>query len=90
MGRGSFYGSLYWHHIALTKVLSIVAIFMFVLNGLGVVIDERRSWFKMDAIHNYLDVQTEQFKLPGEFLLHFGALVNCWVASPNPECYNNE
>merc|ERR1712151_911095 len=33
----------------------------------------------MDAIHNYLDRETKEFKLPGEWLLHVGAMINCWV-----------
>jgi len=67
-----------WQHVAVTKMLSILFIFGFVLNAIFVILDERAVWKRIDTLFSYLNEKTE-INLSGEFFLYLGAITNCWV-----------
>jgi len=67
-----------WKVLGTTKLLAVVAIAIFCLNGVFVIMDERRSWEKMDRMFNYLNQRTSTW-LRGEGFLFLDAFTNCWV-----------
>lgn len=68
-----------WHHIALTKCLSLLAIFCFILNAIFVMLDEKQTWERIDHIFSYFQNKNKDHFLRGEEALYIGAFTNCWV-----------
>lgn len=68
-----------WKAWALPKLLSTIFIFLFTLNGLFVLIDEKESFKKMDKMLRYLDHHTPVFNWSGEWLLYVDSLMNNWL-----------
>lgn len=67
-----------WGHVATTKLLGILVMFMFLLNSLFVVMGERDSWEKIYNTFRYLDVLNPKFRVP-RIYLYIDAIVNTWV-----------
>lgn len=67
-----------WKEIGFTKFLSCIFIFVFCLNGLFYILEERNSWRKMDNMFAYIEEHTPQFTFRGECYLWLGAVINCW------------
>jgi len=68
-----------WSHVATTKLLGILVMFMFLLNSLFVLMDERHSWKKIYNTFRYLDILNDRFKVGGLPYLYMDALMNTWV-----------
>lgn len=69
-----------WNHIKCTKALGMLMMTAFILNGIFVVTDERKSWKKIYATFKYLDHATH-FSFSGLWYLYVDACMNCWVIS---------
>jgi hypothetical protein len=67
-----------WEQLWLTKIMGIVFVVAFVMNGIFVVQDEKQSWKKMSEMFRYLEVNT-LMHLQGECWLFLDAFTNCWV-----------
>lgn len=63
----------------LPKTAGLVFMCLFSLNGLFVIIDERRAWKQLDCMLKYLDAHTPKFKWSGESMLYLDVFMNCWV-----------
>merc|ERR1712232_127479 len=68
-----------WYHIPTTKALGLLMMFAFILNGLFVLLDERRSWKQIYNTFRYLDIMNPRFKLKGINYLFLDGLINTWV-----------
>eukprot|EP00929_Paragymnodinium_shiwhaense_P121631 TRINITY_DN9394_c0_g1_i1.p1 TRINITY_DN9394_c0_g1~~TRINITY_DN9394_c0_g1_i1.p1 ORF type:complete len:459 (+),score=105.65 TRINITY_DN9394_c0_g1_i1:86-1462(+) len=68
-----------WHHVLTTKVLGILMMFAFILNGLFVMLDEKQSWKCIYNTFRYLDVMNTKFKMQHMPFFLLDALVNAWV-----------
>jgi len=67
-----------WENRKTTKILAMLFIACFCLNGVFVILDEMKSWRKMNATFRYLNQKTETF-LRGEGWLFLDAMANCWT-----------
>lgn len=67
-----------WHHIALTKTLSLFLILGFCLNTRYIIFNEHRDFERMDTMFRYLQKHTEAV-LGGQSWIWAGSLANCWV-----------
>merc|ERR1712046_274082 len=76
--KDGFFNFSDWQTLHLTKLLSSMAISIFCLNGVFVIMDERKSWEKMDRIFIYLNRSTE-FQMHGWAFLVVDAITNCWT-----------
>jgi len=65
----------------LPKMLGVMFVFCFSLNGLFVILDEFRGWCQIDGTLRYLDYNTPLFAWSGEWLLYLDAFMNCWVVT---------
>lgn len=63
----------------LAKTMGLIFVCLFSLNGLFVILDERRAWKQLDSMLRYLDSHTPRFEWQGEWLLYLDAFMNCWV-----------
>lgn len=70
-----------WEYIWLTKILGIIFMAVFILNGLFVLLDESRTWKNIYNTFRFLKHNTPNFQVKGEGFLLLGAFVNCWVVS---------
>jgi len=68
-----------WGVCPFPKFLAMVFIFLFTLNGLFVLIDEKKCFRQMDEMFRYLDRETLKFTWSGECHLYLDALMNNWV-----------
>lgn len=67
-----------WEELWLTKIIGLVFMQAFVMNGIFVVQDYKQSWEKISQLFRYLDQHTH-VTLHGESWLFLDALTNCWV-----------
>jgi len=65
--------------IGTTKLLSSLFLFVFQLNGLYVLIEEKQSWMKIYKTFRYLKHNTPNMDVRGGGFLIAGALTNQWV-----------
>lgn len=68
-----------WSHIRTTKMLGMLMMMAFILNGLFVLLDEKHSWKQIYNTFRYLDVLNPKFRMTGLSFLYFDALINNWV-----------
>eukprot|EP00928_Gymnodinium_smaydae_P034880 TRINITY_DN24628_c0_g1_i2.p1 TRINITY_DN24628_c0_g1~~TRINITY_DN24628_c0_g1_i2.p1 ORF type:complete len:442 (-),score=73.56 TRINITY_DN24628_c0_g1_i2:275-1600(-) len=68
-----------WAHIKVTKLLGMLMMLAFILNGLFVVLDEKASWKSIYNTFRYLDVMNDKFRISGMSFLYFDTLINIWV-----------
>lgn len=68
-----------WTHFRTPKFLSILFIFLFTLNGLFVLIDEKECFHQMDNMFRYLDLHTPKFNFAREWLLYLDSFMNNWL-----------
>jgi hypothetical protein len=62
-----------------TKLLSCLFLFVFQLNGLYVLIQEKQSWVKIHKTFRYLKHNTPNMDVRGGHFLIIGACTNSWV-----------
>lgn len=67
-----------WENRKSTKILAMLFIACFCLNGVFVIMDEMKSWKKMDQTFRTLNRKTEAH-LRGEGWLFLDAITNCWT-----------
>lgn len=67
-----------WEELWLTKIMGIVFMQAFVMNGIFVVQDYKQSWIKISNLFKSLDNRTNAM-LNGESCLYLDAFTNCWV-----------
>merc|ERR1719282_1579724 len=68
-----------WQVAHMTKVLAVLFIFAFVLNGLFCVLDEQKSWKNIYNTFRFLQMNTPNFEVHGASFLYLCAFVNCWL-----------
>jgi len=68
-----------WAAIKTTKVLSTLFLFVFSINGLYVVLQEKQSWLKIYKTFRYLKHNSPNMDVRGEPFLIMGPIVNSWV-----------
>ncbi|CAK0795264.1 unnamed protein product [Prorocentrum cordatum] len=68
-----------WAAIKTTKVLSTLFLFVFSINGLYVILQEKQSWLKIYKTFRYLKHNTPNMDVRGEPFLILGPIVNSWV-----------
>ncbi|CAK0867667.1 unnamed protein product, partial [Prorocentrum cordatum] len=68
-----------WQAIKTTKVLSTLFLFVFSINGLYVILQEKQSWAKIYKTFRYLKHNTPNMDVRGEPFLILGPIVNSWV-----------
>jgi len=68
-----------WVAIKTTKILSTLFLFVFSINGLYVILQEKQSWLKIYKTFRYLKHNTPNFDVRGEHFLILGPIVNSWV-----------
>lgn len=68
-----------WQEFPVPKLLSVFFIFLFSLNGLFVIADEKKCWSQMDCMLRYLNRETPKFEWQGEWMLYLDALMNNWI-----------
>jgi hypothetical protein len=68
-----------WAAIKTTKILSTLFLFVFSINGLYVILQEKQSWLKIYKTFRYLKHNTPNMDVRGEPFLLLGPIVNSWV-----------
>jgi hypothetical protein len=68
-----------WAAIKTTKILSTLFLFVFSINGLYVILQEKQSWLKIYKTFRYLKHNTPNMDVRGEPFLIMGPIVNSWV-----------
>jgi hypothetical protein len=68
-----------WAAIKTTKILSTLFLFVFSINGLYVILQEKQSWLKIYKTFLYLKHNTPNMDVRGEHFLILGPIVNSWV-----------
>jgi hypothetical protein len=68
-----------WAAIKTTKILSTLFLFVFAINGLYVILQEKQSWLKIYKTFRYLKHNTPNMEVRGERFLFLGPIVNSWV-----------
>jgi len=68
-----------WAAIKTTKILSTLFLFVFSINGLYVILQEKQSWLKIYKTFRYLKHNTPNMDVRGEPFLILGPIVNSWV-----------
>jgi len=68
-----------WAAIKTTKILSTLFLFVFSINGLYVLLQEKQSWLKIYKTFRYLKHNTPNMDVRGEPFLILGPIVNSWV-----------
>lgn len=68
-----------WPVLYPTKVLAIMFVMVFTLNGLFFIVSFERGWNAVWRTFQYIDYHTNDFKLSGSVFLIAGALTNIWV-----------
>eukprot|EP00929_Paragymnodinium_shiwhaense_P067116 TRINITY_DN33781_c0_g1_i1.p1 TRINITY_DN33781_c0_g1~~TRINITY_DN33781_c0_g1_i1.p1 ORF type:complete len:444 (+),score=79.31 TRINITY_DN33781_c0_g1_i1:102-1433(+) len=62
-----------------TKLVGLLFVVCFLLNGFFVQMDEKQSWLKIDHIWRVLNQQGGEMSGSCELFLYIGAFMNCWV-----------
>lgn len=70
-----------WHRLTMTKLLGVIFMGAFILNGLFSIISERKTWRDLYNTFRFLDWKNDEFKAPGGWYLGAGCFVNCWVVT---------
>jgi len=68
-----------WYHISTTKILGLLIIVAFILNGIFVINGEMETWKKIYNTFRFLKENTPNFDVKGRWGLILGVCVNCWV-----------
>lgn len=67
-----------WKNRAPTKLLGTLLLFLFIMNGLFVVVECKDTWFKLYNTFQYLK-RSADFKVQGLWFLYLGAFIDCWT-----------
>jgi len=67
-----------WRVRGPTKLLGTLLLFLFILNGLFVVVQCKDTWFKLYNTFQYLK-RTADFEVQGQGFLYLGAFIDCWT-----------
>lgn len=62
------------------KLMGLLFLFCFLLNGIFVILEERSAWFKIYALLNFLDDGTPNFRFRTRAFLWISAFLDCWNA----------
>jgi len=68
-----------WDHVMSTKLLSLFFIAAFILNGIFVLLEEKKTWKDVWNTFRFLDWKNDNFELSGKWFLVMGAIINCHV-----------
>jgi len=70
-----------WAHVKVKKLMGMLFLFCFILNGIFVLLDEKMVWFKIYNTLQYLERKTPNFdfKFSSSIALFSGAFINCWT-----------
>jgi len=60
------------------KMMGLLFLFCFILNGIFVILDERAAWLRICKVLAYLDDKTPNFHFRTYGFLWMGAFLDCW------------
>lgn len=67
-----------WRVRGPTKLLGTLLLFLFLMNGLFVVVECKETWFKLYNTFRYLK-RSAEFEVKGLHFLYLGAFIDCWT-----------
>jgi len=70
-----------WKHVKVKKLMGMLFLFCFILNGIFVLLDGKMVWFKIYNTLQYLERKTPNFDFSffSSAALYSGAFINCWT-----------